>query len=573
MRSRQKGRMLIGILLAAAGLALTACAGLPTSGDVNVGLELGKATDDRDYLPFAPGPAPGASPAEIVEGFMEAGITTSDNWSVARSFLTPELQQSWRPATGVSVDTAAESRRITPSVSDDEEQDATTATVQVSLDQVASVDENGAYAESSGASSLTFALTRLDNGQWRIAKAQDGIVVDQDRFTKVFDQYALQYFDHAWSRLVPDVRWFPRSQSIATSVTRALIDGVPSPWLDPAVQTAFPADVQLAQDAVPIDTSQVADVALTRAAATLDATTLARMRTQLQETLKAAGVRVDQVNFTVNGRSIDAGLAPLASGRGSDGSVVLTDNAFGTIVGEEVTPIAGISEQILRISEPMSSIDVATDDSGAAVQLADGRVFLVSVGKLDQLDAAPTLISPSLDQYGYTWTVPRREPTALQAWGSDVRSHPIAVPWAGVSEISHLRVAADGARVAAIVTVGGQRWVAVAAVIRNQDGVPVELGPLTKLTMLDGDARGLVWLGPTRVGVLFDPASPQLLTQMVGGPGTAEAAPVDAVSVAGARGVAGVRMLDADGALFAHAGSAWREVATGVRVLATRAGE
>jgi len=34
-----------------------------------------------------------------------------------------------------------------------------------------------------------------------------------------------------------------------------------------------------------------------------------------------------------------------------------------------------------------------------------------------------------------------------------------------------------------------------------------------------------------------------------------------------------VRILDADGQLFAHAGSAWREVAEGVAVLATRAGE
>ncbi|MFS0893327.1 LpqB family beta-propeller domain-containing protein [Microbacterium sp. 179-I 3D3 NHS] len=572
MTRRRASRMLRGAALAAAALLLPACAGLPTSGDVTVGLVLGESTQDVDFLPVASGPIAGAGPQEIVEGFLEAGITTSDNWGTAREFLAPPLQRVWRPGEGVSVDAGTDTRVLTSSVPVDAVDDAETAEVQVLLDLVASVDESGAYSEAPGASNVMFTLERREDGEWRITKAPDGIVIDEQRFPNVYEGYALQYFDSGWARLVPDVRWFPRRQSAATTVTQALIGGSPSAWLDPAVQSAFPADVQLAQDAVPI-TDQVAEVALTRPASGLDQVTLSRMRTQLQATLRAAGVAVSQVRFTVDGRTVDAGVVELIDDPPEAGTLILRDGAFGRIVGDEISPIPGISEQILAIDQPIASIDVAIDDSTAAVQLADGHVYLVGDGNRDELDARPGLIEPTLDPFGYTWTVPTGDPDALQATGGDVVAHAVANAWPNASQISDMRVSPDGARVAAVITVGQQRWVVVAAVIRDAAGLPVELGDLKQLTQLSAVALGLSWVGTERLAVLVDPQSPQVLNQMVGGPGASEAAPGDAFSIAGARASAGVRVLGVGGQLFAHAGSAWREVATGVSVLATRTGE
>ncbi|MGH3690820.1 MAG: LpqB family beta-propeller domain-containing protein, partial [Microbacterium sp.] len=536
------------------------------------GLKLGESPQDVDILPVASGPITGAGPEEIVEGFLEAGITTTDNWDTARDFLAPSLQRSWTPSAGVSIDTGTDTRTVVSSVPDDEAENADTAEVQVALDLVASVDESGGYSEALGSSNVAFTLQRMENGEWRITQAPDGVVIDETRFTKVFEGYPLQYFDLGWSRLVPDMRWFPRRQSPATTVTRALIGGAPSEWLDPAVQNAFPADVQLAQDAVPI-VGQVADVALTRPAAGLDAATLARMRTQLQATLRAAGVAVTEVRFTVDGRNLEAGVADVVEPTATIGTLVLQDGAFGRIVGDEISPIAGISSEITAITQPIVSIDVAADDARAATKLGDGHVYLIGDGSLDELDARPGLVKPSLDPYGYTWSVPAGAPTALQASGSDAAAHQVAKAWPSASAISHLRVSADGARVAAVVTVGKQMWVVVAGVVRDSAGIPIELGEVKQLTQLAEPATGLVWVGADRLGVLTDPNSPTLLTQMVGGPGSMEAAPGSATSVAGARTAAGVRILDANGQLFAHAGSAWREVAAGVSVLATRAGE
>ncbi|WP_312673084.1 LpqB family beta-propeller domain-containing protein [Microbacterium sp.] len=572
MTTRASRRLLRAAAVAVVALLLPACAGLPTSGDVAVGLELGESPDDVDVLPVASGPIAGAGPEEIVEGFLEAGITTSDNWATAREFLAPSLQRSWRPSAGVSIDAGSEARTLTSNLADDQVEDADEAEVQVLLELVASVDDSGEYSGAPGDSSIPFALARGEDGEWRITQAPDGVVIDEARFPNVFEGYSLQWFDASWSRLVPDTRWFPRRQSPATTVTQALVAGTPAEWLDPAVQTAFPADVQLAQDAVLI-TAQVAEVSLTRPAAGLDRTTLARMRTQLQATLKAAGVNVTQVRFSVDGRALDAGVVELAGPTPDPGTLVLKDGVFGRIVGDEIASLSAISPQIQSISQPIEAIDVAADDASAALQLDDGHVYLVGKGSRDELDARPGLVRPSLDPYGYVWSVPAGAPQAVQAVGADVVAHKVASAWPSASSVSDVRVAADGARVAAVIVVGGQRWLAVAAVVRDDSGVPTELGEVRPLLQLSEASTGLVWLGPDRLAVLTDSSTPRLLVQPVGGPGSAETAPSDAASVAGARTPAGVRILDADGQLFAHAGSAWREVAEGVAVLATRAGE
>ncbi len=574
MITRRLRRTARAIAIVVTATVLSACTGLPTTGDVTV-VERGQAPEDPDFLPLASDPVPGAGPAEIVEGFIEAGITPADGWQTARKFLTPELAAAWRPGAGVAIDASATSRAVVSTVEedDDDAEDATEADVRVQTELVASVDETGVYVEAPGTGDLPFRLERNAEGEWRIAEAPDGIVIDENRFPVVFDGYPLNYFDQSWKRLVPDVRWFPRRAAIATPIVQALIGGAPSPWLEPSVQSAFPPDVRLALDAVPIDADQVAEVALNRAALGLDQTTLARMRTQLQQTLIDAGVRVSQVRFSVDGRRLDAGVVEFEQSPVTTGSMVLRDGVFGTIVGDDIVPIPGISDGILTMPQSIAAIDVSADETSAAVQQAAGGVFIVGGGRVDELDGRPGLVRPSIDRYGYTWSVPATDPRALIAWSSEVTEHPVANAWPEASSVSHIRVAADGARIAAVVSVGGQRWAVAAAVIRDDNGMPVELGEMNPLGRIQGDATGLVWLGPDRLGILTELDGPMLMSQLVGGPATIEAAPADARSIAGARSMAGVRMLGADGALFVRSGSAWREAASGVSVLATRSGQ
>lgn len=550
-----------------AALLVAGCSGLPTSGQVNVGLPLDDQLPDLRPNLVALEPAVDASPEDIVAGFLEAGVTPTDSWRTARLFLTSEFAEEWKPDTGVTIDAS----RTFALESGDPSDGSGNVDVSVTLDQVASVDETGAYAPAPGTAKSSFRLVLGEDEQWRIAEAPDGIVLDVESFARVYDRHALQYFDPTWSRLVPDVRWFPRGRaSMATTITQAVVAGQASPWLAPAVRTAFSGDLGLARDAVPVDPSQVAEVALERAALVAQPVTLARMRTQLEASL--AGLGVTEVRFTVDGAPLDAGRAALEQSAPEPGVLVLTEDAFGNAVGDEVGALPGLTAEIEKISEPITSIDVAADNGRAAVQLGSGEVFAISEGDRVELDGRADLIAPTMDPYGYTWTVPRGSPRALSAWDAEVNEYPIAQAWPEASTISHLRVSADGARVAALLTVGGQRRIVVAGIIRDDRGAPTGLGEAHDIGRIADPALGLGWLGSESVIVLTGGDDPLVISQQVGGPASFVSAPPGARSLAGAKTMALVRVLGADGVVYAQRGSSWQEGIGDILVLGTHAG-
>ncbi|MGP6171483.1 GerMN domain-containing protein [Microbacterium sp. A196] len=567
-RRRSLGLMALAALVA----ALTACTSLPMSGEANAGLSVDDVDFDPDISQIAARPLEGASPEQIVEGFLDAALTPDNGWAIAREFLTPQLAATWRPSAGVSIDSGAPAREFTADI-DGEEEAAANADVRVVLDQVARIDEAGAYTELTGDDAVaSFEVERNDDGEWRITVADDGIFLDAEAFSQVYRRYSLQYFDHSWTHLVPDVRWYPRRQTIATTLTQALLNGEPSEWLAPAVRSAIPGDVTLARDAVPISPEKVATVDLTPNASGLDPTQTARMRTQLEATLRPAGVT--EVRLTVNGRDLDAGRATVETGRTESAPVVLTETQFGTYIGEEIIPYEGIANEIVEIAPSVQAIDVAVDESRAAVQLVNGEVFTVSDGRVDQLDARPGLIKPSIDPYGFTWSVPASAPQALTAWQSDVTPITPAGAFPDASAISAVRVAADGVRLAAVITVGGQRWLALAVIVRDQNQVPVEIGPAHPVAQIEGEVMGMSWIGDDTLGILVDSdAARVMLTQKVGGPGTEAAAPAGAMAISGGRTSVAVRILNESGVLFAQRGTTWQMSLSEVLVLGSHAGQ
>ena len=83
-------RGILALLLTMCALAVTGCAGFATSGPPQYGLEIGSTDDSSGNVAFIPNrPQPGASPAQIVEGFIDAGSGPGvrGNWEVAREFL------------------------------------------------------------------------------------------------------------------------------------------------------------------------------------------------------------------------------------------------------------------------------------------------------------------------------------------------------------------------------------------------------------------------------------------------------------------------------------------------------
>lgn len=555
-----KRRHAVVAALAASALALGGCAGLPTSGYVQPGLEAGAEAGDPDIAFRPDSPQPGASPEEIVDGFIRAatGPGQDGQWAVAREYLAPGFDREWDPRAGVTIDEPGD--RVYTSSTEDR--------VSLQLTRVASVDDIGAYETADDKSTkLDFELAVQSDGQWRITKAPDGVVLDTSQFPRVFNRYSLMYFDPTWEFLVPDERWFPVPNA-ATYIADALVDGPVSPWLDAAVETSFPESVSL-RPSVPVSPDGVAQVDLDASALDLSTESLSRMEAQLTASL--AGARVSDVEMTAGSTPIDVEPAVTRSTRVAPSPLVLTEEGFGFLTGDDLNPIDGLTDAMWNV-DPVS-IQVSPDRDFAAVRLAGGGAARVQAdGDVVVFDERDGLIDPTLDPSGYSWSVPRGAPSQLRAFTPGSDPIDIADAWPDATEVRSMAISRDGTRMAAVVTSGGRSAVWVSGIVRDSDGVPSALGEQTLvLQSLSSPDAAVAWLDDMTIGVLAGiDAQPEVVEHVIGGPASPTAAPERSTQIAGANGT--VRVAGSDGALYTKRGSVWPQTATGVLVLATQQG-
>lgn len=553
-------RRLIAVALLVVLGTLAACTGLPTTGPVTPGLAVDEVPDDPDFSFLPNGPQPGASPQEIVEGFIDAATSPADEWAIARSFLAPDIRESWQPEAGVLIDDPAE--RLYAGVDDD--------TVTLTLTAVADVDAAGAYGDTEvGPASLVYALAEQASGEWRITQAPDGVVISEAFFEDVFQPYPVMYWDQSWTYLVPDLRWFPAYGNSATRVARALVDGEPSPWLAASVVSAFPEDVRLARPSVPV-IDGVAQVDLDDEALGLDATTRGRMLSQLRESLQAADIVT--VEMVVGGEPLTATAAPVRSTRVDARALVRTEASFGWLSGDEVEIIPGLSAAVSSVDA--DAVEISPDRDIAAVRLADGSVTAIGVGgTFTPVDDRSGALAPTIDGYGFVWSVPATRPDDLIAVGLEGVTHEIDASFPEGSRITAMQLSRDGTRLAALTSAAGRHLVVVAGVIRDADGVPVALGEIQRAAALPGEGVDVAWLDDTSVGVLArDGEAMVMITQLIGGEGALADAPAGSTTLAGINQAASLRLLTQDGALSIRRGATWQQTAADILVLATQQG-
>lgn len=557
----QQARRLLALPAIALILVLAACAGLPTSGPVKLGRSVSEADEDP-AVSFNPDkPSPGMTPQQVVEGFIAAGSGTRDTWAVAKLFLAEATP--WNPRAGVTVYTPGQ--RTVTAVSDDE--------VNVAVRVEGSVEANGAYTQRAGeVVSLNFRLAK-EEGEWRITEAPDGIVLDRNRFTSVFRNYPLMFFDRSWRYLVPDERWFP-VDSARVRIAEALTLGGPSAWLAESVRNEFTESTGLGAPSVPVR-SQVAEVPLRSAARGVDRTTLGRMQLQLAESL--AGTGVQGVDMLVDGQSLGAVPAEVQQTRVETRPLVTWGDGFGFLSGAELEPLTGLGGALADVATEIgavNAIEVDADRSHAAVRGDSGGVGLVqSDGRWQVLDTRAGLVKPTMDDDLFTYSVPAGDPAGLRAYSPDGTVHELSSAWPGVTHVYALRVSRDGTRLAAVVRDGTQPAVWISGIIRDDDGVPVRLSEPKALGALPGAGVDLTWLDGSTLAVLAESeGQPVVIEQPVGGPSRATRAPEGATSLAGGNESGEVRLLDSEGRLFGQRGATWSVIANDVGVLATQRG-
>lgn len=464
---RQFARLFI--ILLSGVLVLAGCSVIPRNSPVQ---QIEAAVNEGESDPYrfeAEGPIEDADARGIVEGFVEAGRSVIDDYSLSREFMTPALSAQWRGDTrtliyqALNVLTGANGNSFT-----------------LQLEIIGEVDSNGVYTEQPHHSTrdVEVEVTKVDD-QWRISKAPDGIMVESTSFSKIFSPQTIYFYDASYQYLVPDVRWFTSGAGTATSMVEAILAG-PAPYLQNAVVSAFSPASSLVRPAVPVqDGTATIDL---NAASLSDASDLAKqlMQQQLKETLTqlstVSRVKMLQTETEVNLGATDPKFVEAQVNPSTPDTLIgISKDALVYVKGMSIIPVGGIPDVSgYHPREPaMSPVgNRYAFLNGQHTQLLttkeDGALVVAASGK--------KLIAPSMDVAGWTWTADNGAKNPLLVAPEDTAtmgaSRPINVSWLEGEKINSIRVSRDGARALIVATHQGEAQVYVAGIVRDAEGAP-----------------------------------------------------------------------------------------------------
>jgi Lipoprotein LpqB beta-propeller domain/Sporulation and spore germination len=547
---------------AAASLALllAGCGGIPTSGSVT---ERGLINDDAKlnvgYLPL--GPNKDASQQDIMLGFIQAAVSADEDFRIARQFLSKKFSGTWEPnaITLIRAGSATIGRE-------------SDVTLNYEISSAAYVDPGGRYIEEPTATqTLLFVFTKDADGQWRIDSAPDGIVLSQESFDTTFEEHVLYYFDPTNNYLVPDVRWFPKTNLVATRVASALLGGQTS-WLQQGVtHTEFPTGTTIASR-VTVD-SGTATVDLSDEALAASPDQQDRMQQQL-----ASSLGVSTVVMTVNGVTLepaDSGVTKADPDPGVSASLLVRrGSSFGFLATDDsITALSKQTDKIIKLDP--RAVSLARSKAASAV-LAAGGVYLVrpSDAAPKLLDARPGLVAPSADPLGFVWSVSAGDASALRAFDYEGTEHDIASSLPSGATVASFGVSRDGTRIFFFLSTDVGTRLLVFGIIR-QDGVPVSLGEAVELRALQSAPIGATWVDDRNIATLSGEGdSGQVTVFEVGGGRTALGRATNAVSIVGGNNgnsaVDGLRVTTVDGSVLRPRGAGWQDTGTKVTFIATQ---
>lgn len=465
---RKKFFSSLAIILAAA-LAISGCASIPRTSTVQQ-IEAGTDTSGAEsYSYAADGPAAGADARAIVEGFVEAGRSVSEDYAVSREFMDAQLSNTWRGDTQTLI---YEAFNVVNGA------DANKYTIQLEI--TGEVDAHGVRTDYPDHSTraVDIEVAKVDD-EWRITKAPDGTMLEASTFTKIFAAQTLYFYDASFAYLVPDIRWFTSGSGTTTSMVEALLAG-PAPYLQNAVVSAFSTASGLVRSAVPVrDGEATIDLNSNTFADATDRSILL-MKQQMEATLTSLAP-VDSVKLLreeneVNLSTEDTNFEPATSNPSTQDTLIgISDQYLVYVKGLSIIPVGGVPD-----ISGYNPRDPAMSPVGNRYAFLNGRRTQLwgidDKGSLRLSLEGEELIQPSMDLAGWTWTADNGAATPIRAVPADTEmkgeARPIDVAWLEDAQIDSLRISRDGARALIVATIGKTTSVYVAGVIRDAEGVP-----------------------------------------------------------------------------------------------------
>ncbi len=587
-------RPVAACVAAALAAALSACGGLPTVSEVRQGSQVGEpAVQPVRVQPD--GPVAGATPDQIVRGFIQAGAGAGfdDDHAIARSFFTRKVKDDWQPGSGLKVyadNSPLKIELLTPT------------TVRVTAAVVAEVDSEGRYRETpiDTVALATFGMQKVDVG-WRISVPQKGfgLWLSASDLDRIYRPFTIAYVSRTARAIVGDRRWFPITPGVATTLARAQLEPVPS-YLGGAVHTGVPQGTTLAVDAVPIQSGR-AVVDLSSSALSADPDLRRAMWAQFVSTLMQVP-SVTEVSLQVQAAGLELPGIP------DRVSVVTTLDYQSEFSASVKTAILRAGSTLSRVSSdrppdqdpqrkpappspgpalpkiPTGWVGLALSVDGQEIAGIGGdnadlaRWQGTSMFQLPKFGT--TLTKPSYDSLNGLW-VAGQAGGAAKVWVIDTsvgqlkaaKPRAIPVPWLAKREVLALRVASDNQRMALITSnrTGGDVQVLVVGIVRSANGVAVSLAPkplrvgwtltaATDLAWVDGSTLAVVGRVSSK-----DAIGPQLVE--IGGKLTT-LSPVDGARfVTNTGGLRGVVVITDRGKVLARAGNGWQQLQAGTDFL------
>ena len=546
----------LGLLSATAAGVLGGCTALPTSSGVS---RSGVAASDTNALiETAPGPGEGDSAEDVVNGFLRAAIAGfSDDFATAKQFLTERTATQWKPLETVS----AYSGSTEPQVSV-----AADGAFTVTSGQVGVLDSLGVFTPAQEGATYVgeFSLATNSTGQWRIVGLPHGILLPFSRLMQNFAVSALAFLSRDRTRFVSELRWYPRS-SQADSLVSGLLGG-PSAWLSDGVFSLIPRNAERASRGVVVE----AGTATVHLSADSDPAS--------EEARRLMVAQIEQSLLQISGIDRVRVLA---------GTVDLGSAAQLTPMAPEVGGVVGMSEGAVVRGTGSSRVTLATDralgtgDARSPSFGADGTVYALSASSLLRLpqgqESASVILSvgdpsagagglgaPLGDRHGWAWLLAEGQLTAVN--GSGQRAS-LESSWLQEAAIAAFDLSVESERIAVRRSDGR---VAVAVIVREQDGRPKGLGPALEMPRAGGaGTSGISWCAPNAVCVLADSSAegsgvPEVRLVQIGGAVNTLVGVKEAHSVISDRSEESLLLIGDGGKTWQRRGATWRVITSEV---------
>ncbi len=494
------------------------CSSLPDRGTVEVG---GAPAASDSSAPFdfnPPGPVPGASPEQIVIGFLRALQATPVSTRVAEQFLTDAATEDWHPDRRTLV---YETQQVVESGSG----------VTLDLGSTFELDARGhwlagAEPAADGAEPsrrrLRFRLHQ-QGGEWRITDPPDAMVIPRSHFETRYEEFSLYFFDPSGSVLVPEPVYLPLGVQTPTMLVSGLLQG-PSPAGREVERTFVPRGTELGVG-VPVRADGVAEVPLSAEMRDLGTDQLDLVLAQIAWTLRQVD-GVEAFTVTVDGTPLEVPGGRSTVDVGGWGEFSPTDATASTdlfglrerrvvqVQGDDEAAVATVQDPSMGVarslgvnllgqrfavvSEGGSRVEVLSRSGGAA----DAPVTEVHYGA--------DLLRPAWDRTDRLWLFDRTATGTRVVVVTDGKEKVLDAPALSGARARAAALSRDGTRlVVAVPGPGPSTTLLLFRVVRAGAGAPVQLTEPSRLTSPEPltRVRALGWRDPTTVAALTRPSS------------------------------------------------------------------